>query len=53
MGMRGPGMMGWSRGVNGYNYGSIPYDSPEEVLRQRYSRGEISWEEYRRALEDI
>jgi hypothetical protein len=51
MGMMGSGMTGWYGGMNRYN--SIPYDSPEAVLRQRYTRGEISWEEYRRAREDV
>jgi hypothetical protein len=47
MGMMGPGMMG------GSNYGSIPYNSPEEVLKQRYARGEINREEYLQAIEDV
>ncbi len=53
MGMMGPGMMGrgWSRGDSGYQ--SVPYDSPEEVLKQRYARGEISRQEYMQALEDL
>lgn len=50
MGMMGPGMSNWAGGMR---YNPVPYDSPEDVLRQRYSRGEMSWEEYRRALEDI
>jgi len=53
MGMMGPGMMGrgWSR--NGSEFQSIPYNSPEEVLKQRYARGEISRQEYLQALEDL
>lgn len=53
MGMMGPGMMGrgWNR--NGSDFQSIPYNSPEEVLKQRYARGEISREEYLQALEDL
>ncbi|MCF7929505.1 MAG: SHOCT domain-containing protein [Spirochaetales bacterium] len=53
MGMMGPGMMGRSWGMHGSDYGPIPYDSPEEVLKQRYARGEISREEYLRALDDL
>jgi len=53
MGMMGPGMMGrgWRR--NGSDFQSIPYNSPEEVLKQRYARGEINREEYLQALEDL
>lgn len=53
MGMMGPGMMGRSWGMNGSDYGSNPYNSPEEVLKQRYARGEISREEYFQAIEDL
>lgn len=52
-GMMGPGMMGWAYGGRGPASGIIPYDSPEEVLKQRYARGEIDREEYLRALEDL
>src|SRR6056297_749630 len=53
IGMMGPGMMGrgWSR--NGSEFQSIPYNSPEEVLKQRYARGEINRQEYLQALEDL
>lgn len=53
MGMMGPGMMGrgWSR--NGSAAQSIPYNSPEQVLKQRYAGGEISREEYLQAIEDL
>ena len=30
-----------------------PYASPEEIVKQRYARGEISREEYLRILEDL
>jgi hypothetical protein len=53
MGMMGSSMMGGAWGMNRTEYGSIPYNSPEEVLNQRYSRGEISREEYQQALEDL
>ena len=53
MGMMAPGMMGRSWGMNGSDYESIPYNSPEEVLKQRYSQGEISREDYLRALDDL
>ena len=53
MRMMGSGMMGRSWGMNGTDYGSIPYNSPEEVLKQRYASGEISREEYQQALEDL
>lgn len=52
-GMMGPGMMGRTWGMNGTDYNSIPYNSPEEALKQRYSRGEISREEYLQAIEDL
>lgn len=53
MGMMSSGMMGRSWGMNGSDYGSIPYNSPEDVLKQRYSRGKISREEYLKAIEDL
>lgn len=53
MGMMGPGMMGRGWGFNGSDARSIPYNSPEEVLKQRYARGEISREEYLQAIEDL
>ncbi|HSP78407.1 MAG TPA: SHOCT domain-containing protein [Myxococcaceae bacterium] len=30
-----------------------PGDSPEEILKRRYARGEISREEYERRLSDL
>ncbi|MCF7947432.1 MAG: SHOCT domain-containing protein [Spirochaetia bacterium] len=53
MGMMGPGMMGRGWSQNGSAAQSIPYNSPEEVLKQRYARGEISREEYLQAIEDL
>jgi len=55
MGMKGPGMMGRGRGWNrnGSDFQSIPYNSPEEVLKQRYARGEINRQDYLQALEDL
>lgn len=53
MGMMGPGMMGRGWGFNGSDARSIPYNSPEDILKQRYARGEISREEYLQAIEDL
>lgn len=59
-GMMGPGMMGGGFGRWGMMGNpsvapdSIgPYASPEEIVKQRYARGEISREEYLRILEDL
>ena len=52
-GMMGPGMMSGSWGLMGdpdRSYGTIPYGSPEEILRRRLGAGEITRREYRRML---
>jgi len=59
-GMMGPGMMGGGMGRGwglmgdpGTMYDSIPYSSPEDILKRRYAEGEISREEYRKMLDDL
>jgi hypothetical protein len=54
--MNGGGMHGgWGHsGTAGPRYGTTDnYDSPEEILKRRYARGEISTEEYNRMLEEL
>jgi hypothetical protein len=59
-GMMGPGMMG--RGMGPWGVMGNPnvdaatngaYDSPEEIAKRRYARGEISREEYLQLMEDL
>lgn len=57
---RGFGVMG--RGMMRYwgmmsnpdvPFGSIPYNSPEEIVKRRYAQGKICREEYFLMLEDL
>lgn len=59
-GMMGPGMMG--RGLGRWGMMGNPdvdsgdigaYASPEEIVKRRYARGDISREEYLRLMEDL
>jgi hypothetical protein len=54
-GMMGPGMMGRSgmMGDSEIPFGSIPYESPEDILKRRYAQGDISRQEYLQMLEDL
>lgn len=53
-GMMGGMMGGWGlMGNPDMMYDSIPYGSPEEILRRRYAAGEISRREYRRMLKEL
>ena len=59
-GMMGGGMMGGMM-MNGWGLmgdpdmmsGGIPFNSPTEILKQRYASGDISREEYQQMLSDI
>lgn len=48
----GPGMMGgWGfRSPQGY---TSPYQSPEDIARMRYARGEITREQYEQLMKDL
>jgi hypothetical protein len=54
-GMRGPGMMGRWGMMGNPRWGNAPdaYDSPEEIARRRYARGEITREEFREIMEEL
>jgi hypothetical protein len=54
-GMMGPGMMGrWGMmGNPRVPYGSLPYESPEDIVKRRYAAGEINRRQYRQMLDDL
>jgi hypothetical protein len=54
-GMLGGGMLGrWGMmGNPDIPYGSLPHESPEEILKRRYAQGDISRREYFQMLEDL
>jgi hypothetical protein len=51
--MHGGGMMGRGPAAGGYGSSADTYASPEEILKRRYARGEITTEEYNRMLEEL
>lgn len=54
-GMMGPGMMSRWGMMGNPEWGSSPeaYDSPEEIARRRYARGEITRDEYRELMDEL
>jgi hypothetical protein len=54
-GMMGPGMMGrWGMmGNPRVPYESQPYESPEDIVKRRYARGEITRQQYLEMLRDL
>lgn len=54
-GMMGGGMMSrWGMmGNPDIPFGSLPHESPEEILKRRYAQGDISRREYFQMLEDL
>jgi hypothetical protein len=53
--MGGPGMMGgWGlMGNPSVPYGAAPYQSPEDIAKQRYAKGDITREQYMQLLDDL
>jgi hypothetical protein len=54
-GMMGPGMMGGWGMMGNPRWGAGPetYDSPEEIARRRYARGEITTDEFREIMDEL
>lgn len=54
-GMMGPGMMGRWGMMGNPEWGTSPdaYDSPEEIARRRYARGEITRDEFREIMDEL
>jgi len=58
-GMFGGGMMGAGNGAwgmmgnPGVPYASSPYQSPEQIAKERYAKGEITRDQYQQLLKDL